>query len=227
MNFVQLIFYFILIIMVVMPLLFLFFDAEVGFGCTQSLLKIRERKARSFLKSPYKFYKFFKPKCKDSFDFDSQISDAVNYLEKYALNCSFSYDDFTKYVANILKYVKAYIAMSKTDASTKTKDISGAYRDLLYQLYIHSSFLKTELKDHSEDVVFFLYSLKPQSYLQVTKNDYKAFYSKDINWFDYARDKRVSILEASTINFLLGIEKDLCGKKSRLLIPDKNRDVED
>lgn len=141
-------------------------------------------------------------------------------MEKYALNCSFSYDDFTKYVANILKYVKAYIAMSKTDASTKTKDISGAYRDLLYQLYIHSSFLKTELKDHSEDIVFFLYSLKPQSYLQVTKNDYKAFYSKDI-----ARDTR-RCNEASAINFLLGIEKDLCGKKSRLLIPDKNRDVE-
>ncbi len=226
MNFVQLIFYFILVIMVIIPLLFLFFDAEAGFGCTQSLLKIRERKARSFLKSPYKFYKFLKPKCKDSFDFDSQISDAVNYLEKYTLNYSLSYEDFTKYVANIMKYVKAHITMSKTNASTKTKAISEAYGDLLHQLYIHSSFIKTELKDHSEDIVSFLYSLKPQSYLQVTKNDYKAFYSKDINWVDYARDTR-SHKEAVAINYLLGIEKDLCGKKSRLLIPDKNRDVED
>ena len=223
MDFIQLIFYFILWFLVIIPLLFLFFDATDGFDFIQYVLKIKERKVRTFFKSPYKFYKFLKPKCKDSFDFDSKISDAVHYLEEYALNYSLSYEDFTKYVTNIMKYVNMHIKMNKADESTKTKATSGAYRDLLCQLYNHSSFLKIKLKDHSEDLVIFLYNLKPQSYLQVTKKDYKVFYSKDTN---YAKNTR-SHKEAVAISFLLGIEKDLCGKKSRLLIPDKNCDVED
>ena len=219
MEFVQLIFYFILVIMVVTPLMFLFLDVENGFVCIQSLLKTNERKFKAFLQSPYRLYKFFKPVGElNKSSFNGTMMKAIYYLDEYASNKKYflSYEDFTNYVSNITKCVNTYVLASNVDETTKAEAISESYEYLLRELST-THFLKAGFKNHNEDVVIFLNSLKPPTDSPITKKDYKIFYSKDSEWVDLLRGTRTDA-EAVSVYWILKIEMNLCGKDSRLLI---------
>lgn len=174
----------------------------------QPLLKIRERKVRSFLKSPYKFYKNFKPaKELNKSSFVNSIQEAIYCLDAYASNKKYflSYENFINYVSNIMKCVNIYVSASNVDEITKAETISESYKCLLHELLI-TDFLEAGFKDHNKDVVIFLNSLKPSTNFPITKKDYKIFYSKGSELVDWA------------VYWILKIEENLCGKDSRLLI---------
>ena len=197
-------------------------DATDEFAFIQYLLRIRERKAKSFLKSPYKFYKNFKPaKELNKSSFVNSIQEAIYCLDAYASNKKYflSYENFINYVSNITKCVNIYVSVSNVDEITKAKAISESYKCLLQEL-LTADFLKAGFKDHNKDVVIFLNSLKPSTYFPITKKDYKIFYSKGselVNGVDFLRKERTNT-EAVAVYWILKIEKNLCGKDSRLLI---------
>lgn len=219
MNFSQVMFNLILIVIGIIPLALFFLDMLGGLQFLISILEINERKLKVFLQSPYRLYKFFKPVGElNKSSFNDTIMEAIYYLDEYASNKKYflSYEDFTDYVSNITKCVNTYVLASNVDETTKAEAISESYEYLLRELST-THFLKAGFKNHNEDVVIFLDSLKPPTDSPITKKDYKIFYSKDSEWFDFLRGTRTDA-EAVAVYWILKIEKNLCGKDSRLLI---------
>lgn len=206
-------------VIAVFSITLLFWDMLDGFSFLISILKINERKFKAFLKSPYRLYKFFKP-VGELYErsFANPILEAICCLDEYASNkkCFLSYEDFTNYVTNIMKCINTYVLASNVDETTKAEAVSESYKRLLRELST-AHFLKAGFKDHNEDVVIFLDSLKPPTDSPITKKDYKIFYSKDSEWVDFLRKTRTDA-EAIAVYWILKIEENLCGKDSRLLI---------
>ncbi len=194
------------------------------FNFVVSILKIREKKAKAFMKSPYRFYKFFRPKEKyiNKYSFDNAIQSALFWLYTLCESSknNISYECHIKYISNICKYVDAYIKRAKLDNSTKQSD--DEYREYISawtrtQVFLTIYTFWEELdpriwKEHKKEFIRFLYSLKPKSYSPITKDDYDNFYNHKISKL---RDNNI---EADFIYKILLFENTICGEESRILL---------
>ena len=188
-----------------------------------SILKIREKKAKSFIKSPYRFYKFFRPKVKyiDKKSFNKAIESALFYLHELCKKskCDISYECYVKYISDICKYLDLYIKRAKLDNDTKLsddeyRDYISAYtrRRVLDSILLEASDISV-LKDHEKEFIRFLYSLKPKSYSPITKKDYDNYPN-----YDKILNSRDDSDESHFVYNILLLEKKVCGEESRILL---------
>lgn len=188
-----------------------------------SIFGFYKKKAKIFIRSPYKFYKYTKPKRKYIHEesFDCVIKKSLLYLHFLceSSKSNVSYECYTKYVSDLCKYIDLHIEKAKLCDHPEQSD--NEYREyilmhvrskVIFCIYLERSHLSV-WKDHENEFIHFLYSLKPKSCMPITKKDYLSYY--DDEWHKHF--KRSSD-DFDFVWTLLSIEKSLCGPFSRALI---------
>lgn len=190
-----------------------------------SIFGLYKRKAKIFIRSPYKFYKYVKPKGKYIHEesFDRVIKKSLLYLYSLCESSKFnvSYECFTKYVSDLCRYIDSYIEKAKlcdhpgqSDNEYRESIIVHTRSKVIFRIYLEQSYISV-WKDHENEFIHFLYSLKPKSCMPITMEDYLYYY--DDGWNMHYKNKR-SGDDSDFVCRLLFIEKSLCGPFSRVLI---------
>ncbi len=184
-----------------------------------------KRKAKIFIRSPYKFYKYIKPKRKYIHEesFNRVIKNALLYLHFLCKSSksNVSYECYTKYVSDLCKYIDLHIEKAKlydhplqSDNEYREYITAHVRRKVIFCIYLERSHLSV-WKDHENEFIHFLYSLKPKSCMPITKKDYLYYY--DNEWHKHYK-RSGDYDDFDFVWNLLSIEKFLCGEESRILL---------